>query len=274
MRVTIQCQLTSYTFRQTCIDSRVFRRQLTDDVITLMRLLDLRELFCICSQEVVQLSDQTLHSRNKFHQSFRNQYCTEVISLCSTVSYHFSDRCYYIIQRHIFFFHFFRNDTYVRLYLQSTFQCDVRSRTTHQFDEVPVFTCRVTVTLDVTDYFCISLTCCIETERSFNHIVLQVTVNCFRATDYLYTVLLGSIVFSQHTSVCIRVITTDDNQCFDAQFFDDLKSLFKLSFSFQLRTSRTDDIETTCVTVFVNDVSSQFHIVVVYQTARTQNKTI
>ena len=36
----------------------------------------------------------------------------------------------------------------------------------------------------------------------------------------------------------------------------------------------TADIETTCVTVFVDDISSQLHIVVIYQTTRTQNKTI
>ena len=196
------------------------------------------------------------------------------MSLCSTFCHHFSDVCYHIIQRHILSFNFFWNDTYVRLYLQSAFQCNVRSRTTHQFDEVPVFTCRVTVTLDVTDYFSISLTSCIETERSFNHIVLQVTVNCFRATDYLYTILLSSIVFSQYTSICIRVVPTNNNQCLDAQLFDDFKSFFKLAFSFQLRTSGTDDIETTCVTVFVDDISSQLHIVVIYQTTRTQNKTI
>ena len=196
VRVTIQSQLTGNTFRQTCIDSRVFRRKFADDIITLVRFLNLTEFFSISSQEVIQFSNQTFHGRNELYQSFRNQNCTEVVSLCCTVCYHFSDRCYYIVQRHIFCFHFFWNDTYVRLYLQSTFQCDVRSRTTHQLDEVPVFTCRVTVTLDVTDYFSISLTSCIETERSFNHIVLQVTVNCFRATDYLYTILLSSIVFS------------------------------------------------------------------------------
>jgi len=274
VRVTIQSQLAGNTFRQTCVDSRVFRRKFADDIITLVRFLNLTEFFSISSQEVVQFSNQAFHGRNEFYQSFRNQYSTEVVSLCSTVSYHFSDVSHYIVQRHIFSFYFFRNDTHVRLYLQSTFQCDMRSRTTHQLDEVPVFTCRVTVTLDVTDYFRISLTCCIETERSFNHIVLQVTVDCFRATDYLYTVVLSCIVFSQYTSVCVRVVTTNDNQCFDAKFFDDFISLFELAFCFQFRTSGTDDIETTCVTVFVDNISSQFHIIVIYQTTRTQNKTI
>ena len=145
----------------------------------------------------------------------------------------------------------------------------MRSRTTHQLDEVPVFTCRVTVTLDVTDYFCISLTSCIETERSFNHIVLQVTVDCFRATDYLYTILLGGIVFSQNTSVCVRVVTTNDNQCFDTEFLDNLKSFFKLIFLFQFRPTGTDNIETTSVTIFIDDVSSQLHIVMVYQPTGT-----
>ena len=202
-----------------------------------MRFLNLSKLFCVSSQEVVQFSNQTFHSRDEFDQSFRNQYCTEIMSLCSTICYHFSDISHYIIQRHIFCFYFFRNDTYVRLYLQSTFQRDVRSRTPHQFDEMPIFAGRVTVTLNVTDYFRISLTSSIKTERSFNHIVLQVSIDSFRATNYLYTVFLSSIVFSQHTSICIRIITTNDNQCFNAQFFDNFKSFFKLAFSFQFRTT-------------------------------------
>ena len=118
-----------------------------------MRFLNLRELFCIRSQEVVQLSNQAFHSRNELNKTFGDKNRTEVIALCSTIGNHLCNVGYYIIQRHIFRFYFFRNDTYVRLNLQSTFQCNVRSRTTHQFDKVPVFAGRITVALDVSNHF-------------------------------------------------------------------------------------------------------------------------
>ena len=128
----------------------------------------------------------------------------------------------------------------------------MRSRTSHQFNEVPVFTCRDTVTLDITDNFGISLTSSIETERSFNHFVLQVTIDSLRTTDYLYATILGCIIFCQYASVGVRVITTDDYQCLAAQFCDD----------FQTR-----------IAVFVNDISSKLHIVMVNQTTGAQNET-
>ena len=238
-----------------------------------MRFLNQSKFRSISSQEVVQFSNQSLHGRNKLYQTFRNQYCTEVVTLSSTVGYNLSDVSYYIIQRHIFSFNFFRNDTYVRLNLQSTFQSNMRSRTSHQFNEVPVFTCRVTVTLDITDNFGISLTSSIETERSFNHFVLQVTIDSLRTTDYLYATILGCIIFCQYASVSVRVITTDDYQCLNAQFFDDFQTFIKLFFFFQFGTSRTDDIETTRIAVFVNDISSKLHIVMVNQTTGAQNET-
>ena len=113
----------------------------------------------------------------------------------------------------------------------------MRSGTSHQFDEVPVLACRITVTLDVTDYFRIRLASRIESERSFNHFVLQVTVDSFRTADNLYAAILGSIILSQYAGICIRVVTTDDNQRFNVQFFQDFQTFFKLLFFFQLCTT-------------------------------------
>ena len=159
------------------------------------------------------------------------------MSLCSTIGNGLSDISHYIIQRHILCFNFLRNNTDIRLYLQSTFQSNMRSRTAHQFDEVPVLTCRVTVTLDVTDYFRIGLTSCIKSERGLDHFVLQVTVDSFRTTDNLHTAILGSIVLGQHAGICIRVVTTNNNQRLDVQFFQNFQTFFKLVFFFQLSTA-------------------------------------
>ena len=102
---------------------------------------------------------------------------------------------------------------------------------------MPIFLSRVTVALDVTDYFRIYLTSSIETERSFNLFVLQVTIDCLRATDYLYTGVDSLVVFSQYASICVGIVTADDNQCLDIQLFQDFQSLVELFFCFQFGTT-------------------------------------
>ena len=274
VRVAVQRQLASHAFGQACVDGRILRREFTDDIIALVRFLNLSKLFCIGSKEVVQLSNQTLHGRDEFNQSFGDKNRTEVVTLGCTFSNDLGNAGHDVVQRHIISFNLFRDDTHIGLNLQCTFQSDMRSGTSHQLDEVPVFTSRVTVTLDVADYFRVSLASSIETERSFNHIILQVTVDGLGATYYLHAIILGSIVFSQYASISVGVIATDDNQCLDAEFFQDFITFLKLFFLFQLGTARTDDVKTTRIAVFINDVSSQFHIIMVNQAARTQNKAI
>ena len=128
--------------------------------------------------------------------------------------------------------------------------------------------------MDVTDYFRISLAGSIESEAGFNHFILQVTVDSLRTTDYLYTIVLGCIIFGQYAGIGIRVVTTDNNQSFDIQFFQDLISFFELIFLLQLGTTRSDDIKTTGVTIFINNISCQLHIIMVYQTARAKDEAI
>ena len=106
----------------------------------------------LAAKEVVQFRDQSLHCRNKLNQTFGNQYGTEVIALSSSVGYNLGDVSYHIVQRHVISLYFFRNNAYVQLNLKCTFQSDVRSRTTHQLNEVPVFAGRVTVALDISNH--------------------------------------------------------------------------------------------------------------------------
>ena len=139
---------------------------------------------------------------------------------------------------------------------------------------MPVFACRIAVALNVTDELRVSLTSCIETERSLNLLVLQVTVDSLRTTDYLNAILLGSIVLSENAGVGVRVVTTDDNECLDTELTENLDTLLKLVFLLQLCTARTDDIETTSVTVLVHELRSNLHIVVINETARTEDEAI
>ena len=139
---------------------------------------------------------------------------------------------------------------------------------------MPVFACRIAVALNVTDELRICLTSCIETERSLNLLVLQVTVDSLRTTDYLNAILLSSIVLSKYTSIGVRVITTDDNERLDTEFTENLDTLLKLVFLLQLGTARTDDIETTSVAVLVHELRSNLHILVINETTRTEDEAI
>ena len=139
VRVAVERQLTCHAFRQRSIQVRVFFCQLADDISALFAFLDHLEFGIVFSQEVVQFGDQAFHSRNEFDQTFGDQHRTEVVTVGSTFCNDFCDIGNDIVQRHVLCFHFFRYDRDIRLCLQSTFQCDVRSRAAHQFDEVPVF---------------------------------------------------------------------------------------------------------------------------------------
>ena len=67
-------------------------------------------------------------------------------------------------KRKVFLLHLFRYDADIGLCLQGAFQRDVRSRTSHHFDKVPVFARRVAVALNISDEFRIYLTSGIKTE--------------------------------------------------------------------------------------------------------------
>ena len=114
---------------------------------------------------------------------------------------------------------------------------------------MPVLTCRVAVALDVTNEFSVCLAGCIETERSLDLVVFEVAVDGLRAADYLYAVLLGCVVLSEYTSICVRVVATDDNESLDAEFAENLNTLLELLFLLELSTSRADDVETTGIAI-------------------------
>src|SRR5574344_1688675 len=113
----------------------------------------------------------------------------------------------------------------------------MRSRTAHQFNEMPIFASRVTVTFDIADNLRINLGSSIKTKRSLNHLVLQVTIDSLRTTDNLNRSTDSFIILSQNTSVCIRIITTDNYYSFDIKFFFFFLTTIKLFFFLQFGTS-------------------------------------
>ena len=150
----------------------------------------------------------------------------------------------------------------------------MRSRTAHQLDEVPIFLCRVAVALDVADNLRINLSGSVETKRGFNHFVLQVAVDSLRAANHLNANVLCLVVFGKHTSVGVRVVTTNDNYSLDVEFLKDYKAFFELFWLFELCTTRTNDVEATGVAIFVDNFRSELNIIVVNQTAGAHQETI
>ena len=148
------------------------------------------------------------------------------------------------------------------------------STTAHEADEVPVFLSRVSVALDVTDKLCEGLTCRVKTKRSLDHLVLEVTVDSLGATDYLDTAVLLDIVLSKYASVGVRVVTTNDHNSLDTKLLAYLDTIVKLLGFLKFCTTRTDDVKTTGVAIFVDYISCQLSILTIYQTARTTQETI
>ena len=150
----------------------------------------------------------------------------------------------------------------------------MRSRATHQLNEVPVLTCRVAVTLDVTDNLSVGLASSVEAERSLNLVVLQVAIDSLRTADNLYAVVLGSIVLSQNASVGVRVVTTDDYESLDIKLTQNLDALLKLVFLLKLCTARTDKIETAGVAIISDKLVCNLDVFVVNETARPHKEAI
>ncbi len=106
-------------------------------------------------------------------------------------------------------------------------------RATHQFDEVIVFLCRVAVALNVADNFGVDFGCGVETEGGFNHIVLEVTVDGFGATDNLNACVDALVVFGEHCGVGVGVVTADNNESLNVEFLEDFQTLVELLLGFE-----------------------------------------
>ena len=272
--VTVEGQLASDRSWQAGVESRVSSAEVLDDVGTLVSSRHRAELCFVVSQIVVELSDERLEGRDEFDQTFGDEHRTEVLTLSRTSRDDLSDVGDYVIEGLVLSLYFFADNRDIRLYLQGAFEGDVRSRATHQLNEVPVLTSRITVALDVTNDFGVDLRSGVEAEGRFDLLVLQVAIDGLRAADDLHWSADTLVVFSQDGSVGIGVVTTDDDQSTDVELLEDLKTLVELLLLFELRTTRADDVEATRIAVFVDDVGGQLDVVVLDQAVRPHQEAI
>ena len=96
-------------------------------------------------------SAKLLDSWDKLNDTLWDESDTEVHALLSTCCNDLSHVRYDVVKRHILCLYLLTYEGDVWTSLESALKSYVRSRTAHQFDEVPVLLCRVTVTHDVTD---------------------------------------------------------------------------------------------------------------------------
>ena len=153
MRVTVKGKLPCDTFGKRLEGRSVLCRQMCQDILTLCLLIKVHIVSTVSCQQVVQFLDQPADGWNELDQSLRNQHYTEVVTLCGTMGNDCGDILDNVIQCQVFRLDFLGNQADVRLCLQGALQCDVRSGASHQFDEMPVFACRIAVTLNIANQF-------------------------------------------------------------------------------------------------------------------------
>ena len=74
--------------------------------------------------------------------------------------------------------------------------------------------------------------------------------------------------------IVIGVVAADDDQSLDVELLQDLETGVELLGLLQLGTAGTDDVETACVAVFVDDIGSEFDVFVVNETAGAHEETV
>ena len=85
------------------------------------------EVLCLRqSQNVIQLSDQLLDSRNELDNTLWDDNSTEVVTISSTLTNSVSDVCNDIVEAHTLLLDLLRYEADVWLSLQSALQSDVR----------------------------------------------------------------------------------------------------------------------------------------------------
>ena len=88
----------------------------------------------------------------------------------------------------------------------------MRSRATHQPDEMVVIFGRDHVGAKVANGFAVDLGRSVEAKRHRDVFVLKIAVNSFGASNNLAFGFVGRKVLSQQASVCVGVVTADHNQ--------------------------------------------------------------
>ena len=271
MRVTLEEELLLDALRQNIeyLES-IHGETSLDEIILCVPVRKSIESSCLFAcKKLVDLSDESRELRYEFNDTLRNNSYTEVLTIVATLFNCISDVVCDLSKRHLLSGNFLTDQADVRLSFKSAFECNVRSGTAHYLDEVPVFLSGVSITLDVADKLGICLSSCIKTKGSFDIFVLEVTVDGLRAADYLNACVLSSHVLSECSGVCVGVVTTDDNDSGKTVLLSILSNDVELFLSLEFCSAGADDVETTCVSIRIDELVIELNIVVLKKSVRT-----
>ncbi len=221
------------------------------------------ELSCLLAcEELVDLSDESGELRNELYDTLRDDSNTEVVTVSCSLLNRVSNLVCDVSKRHLLSCNFLTDEADVRLCLKSTLESNVGSAASHNLDEMPILLCRVGISLDVADELGICLCSCIETERSLDVLVLKVTVDRLGAADNLDACVVCSHVLSECCSVCVGVVTADDDDSCEAVLLSEAGNSLELLNCLELCSAGTDDIESACVPVCVDELIVELYIII------------
>lgn len=90
----------------------------------------------------------------------------------------------------------------------------------------------------------------------------------------MYASVLCQIILGQNAGVGVGVVATDDDDGFEVELFADFEAFVELLCFFEFGATRADDVEATCVAIFVDDVGGEFDVFVVYEARGTAEEAV
>ena len=131
----------------------------------------------------------------------------------------------------------------------------------------------VRVAFDVSDNFSIGLGGGVEAEGGFNHCVLEVAVDGLGNADNLCVLSLAHEVFGEQGCIGIRVVAADDDDGVEFHFLRGCHGRSYLGVAFNLGSSRTDDVESAGVAIFVHELVLDLDVFAVDETGRSAEES-
>ena len=271
--VAVEGELTGYAKGQRSVNLGILLGEVVKNELALVFCRKFVE-FGRFGQKVVELGYEVFHSGNELDETFGNQHGTEVVAVGSAGGNDAGHVINHVVEGHVLCLNLFGDDADVGLCLEGAFKSDVGSGAAHELDEVPVFLGREAVALDVADKLGVNLGGGVETEGGFYNVVLEVAVDSLGAAQNLNAGADAFVVFGENSGIGVGVVTADDYESGDAELLEDFKAFVELLFLFELGTARTDNVETACVAIFVDDIGSEFDVFVVNETAGAHEETV
>ena len=271
--IAIKSQLARDTFGQSFVSLGIVCTEMFDDPLTLCLAVKSGKCLFFFSEKIVEFGYQTTHCGYKLDKALWDKHCSKVVALCCTCSHNISQLVDYILQGEVLCLNLLRNDANVRLGLKCTFKCNMTGATPHKLYEVPIFFGAIAVSLNIAYNLAVYLCGCIETKRGFNQIVLQVAVNGLRAAYNLYTCTHLLVVFGKHGRISVAIVTANDDKSGYFELLEYFETAVKLVLCLEFGTTATDNIKTTCISIFVYDRCGQFNILVFDKPAGSHNET-